>query len=96
MSEKPTEHEHAERETSKYSEIKEKRNVGHITFIMTVNPANPPFFNTVSVCFSGVGLGQVTFLYVPALPQSAFSWLTEKGERDFPSFVLQTRLNNPL
>lgn len=43
MSKKPTEHEHAERETSKYSEIKEKRVVGHITFIMSVNPANPPF-----------------------------------------------------
>lgn len=43
MSKKPTEHEHAERETSKYNEIKEKRNVGQITFIMSVNPANPPF-----------------------------------------------------
>lgn len=43
MNKKSTEHEHAERETSKYSEIKEKRVVGHITFIMSVNPANPPF-----------------------------------------------------
>lgn len=50
-------------------------------------------FNTVIVCLRGVGLGQVTLLYVPALPQSAFSWLTEREERDFPSFVLQTHLN---
>lgn len=43
MSKRPTEHEHVESKTSKYSKIKEKKSVGHVTSIVSVDPAKPPF-----------------------------------------------------